>query len=171
MSLLEAVELEEASSPIDFTCRTSYEKGEGVSGNESEEDDVLPSILSLRLLFYRRLPQWRAGVLDAIEEKAVQPQHQQVALKLYKRLGKRLTPLMLQLRNEFPGWCDHSEEVEAVALVSFFLSSMSQWRLFSCRLKNLAAGFVPWDGIVMIVTIAPGKVFQVLIDTSSKGSN
>ncbi|VDK37862.1 unnamed protein product [Taenia asiatica] len=111
LSLLEAVELEEASAPIDLTRRSNP----GSNVEVENEDEMLPSLENLRRLFHHRLPKWRAEVLAAVEEDAVQ--RDSLEHSSLSHLQSRLALLVRQLRDEFPGWCEHSVEVKIVALM------------------------------------------------------
>ncbi|CDS35620.1 lysine specific demethylase 5A [Echinococcus multilocularis] len=111
LSLLEAVELEEASAPIDLTRRSNPES----TAEGENADEVLPSLANLRRLFHHCLPKWRAEVLAAVEEDAVQ--RDSLEHSPLSHLQSRLDLLVRQLRNQFPGWCDHSVEVKTVALM------------------------------------------------------
>ncbi|VDM31140.1 unnamed protein product [Hydatigera taeniaeformis] len=111
LSLLEAVELEEASAPVNLTQRSNSEG----NGECETEYETLPSLASLRRLFHNRLPKWRAEVLVAVEEDAVQ--RNSLEHSSLSHLQSRLAILVLHLREEFPGWCKHSAEVKIVALM------------------------------------------------------
>lgn len=116
LSLLEAVELEEASAPINFTCKPRATADEDNEPSETDEDEdiVLSSLSNLRRLFHQRLPQWRSDVLALLEEAGSELE---ISSSLVAKLHSRLTELVAQLKQQFPGWCEHSEEIKLVSLV------------------------------------------------------
>lgn len=101
---------------------------------------MLPSLANLRRLFHNQLPRWRAEVLAVVEEDAVQ--RDSLEHSSLSHLQSRLALLVRQLRDEFPGWCEHSMEVKIVALVrsstcTFPLASSRTEKFFPCQIFSL----------------------------------
>ncbi|VDO01620.1 unnamed protein product [Rodentolepis nana] len=116
LSLLSAIDLEEAAAPISFTRKHRDENKDSKANIEDEDDDaLLPYIANLRSLFIELLPGLRDTVLSLLEKAGSEIE---ISSSLVAKIYTNLTELVSNLKQRFPGWCEYSEEVRLVSLVS-----------------------------------------------------
>ncbi|VDL25715.1 unnamed protein product [Hymenolepis diminuta] len=116
LSLLSAIDLEEAAAPINFTRKPRDENKVIKDDTEDEDDDeLLPCIANLRCLFIELLPALRGTVLSLLEKAGSETE---ISSSSVTKIYNNLVELVVKLKLRFPGWSEFSEEVRLVSLVS-----------------------------------------------------
>ncbi|KAM3171844.1 hypothetical protein ACTXT7_015787, partial [Hymenolepis weldensis] len=130
LSLLSAIDLEEAAAPINFTRKPRDENKGTKDDTENEDDDeLLPCIANLRCLFIELLPALRDTVLSLLEKAGSETE---ISSSSVAEIYTNLVDLVVKLKLRFPGWSEFSEEVRLVSLIEeicrwLTIASSSKW--------------------------------------------